>query len=345
MLYRVIDAAELPQLIAAFSERYEVIAPVREGDAVVFDVLRDPACIELNYSTTLSSAKKYFMPPEETLMRFDTRANQVIDYSEQVVPRVIFGMHACDINAINRLDSVFRDGAYPDPYYCARRAATMIVGVSCEPSDACFCNLWDADDARYGYDLFLHNIGQVYLVSIASVEAANLLEASCNPREASDADRIAFRHATRKRQASFNQSIPEVQDVAMLMDAFHEDPFWDELGQRCLSCTACSSVCPTCFCFDLQDALDPDGATGSRVRVWDACTSPQFAVVAGGHNFRGSARDRVRHRMYHKLNGFLATHDRMLCVGCGRCVKACKANINPIEVLKFFNRKGADDAK
>ena len=71
------------------------------------------------------------------------------------------------------------------------------------------------------------------------------------------------------------------------------------------------------------------------------CTNPQFAVVAGGHNFRPNGRNRVRHRMYHKLNGFLATHDRMLCVGCGRCVlRACKANINPIRVLKFFERKG-----
>ncbi len=78
--------------------------------------------------------------------------------------------------------------------------------------------------------------------------------------------------------------------------------------------------------------------------MWDACTSPQFAQVAGGHNFRPDGRERVRHRMYHKLNGFLANHDRMLCVGCGRCVKACKADINPIKVLEFFKRKGADDA-
>ena len=47
--------------------------------------------------------------------------------------------------------------------------------------------------------------------------------------------------------------------------------------------------------------------------------------------------------MYHKLNGFLMTHDRMLCVGCGRCVTACKADINPIRVLEFFERKGLDN--
>ncbi len=344
MLYRVIDACELPSLVRAFMDSYEVVAPVKQDRGYVFRAVESPDEIALDYPTTLGSPKKYFLPQRETLLSFDAQNNQVTDYQAEVVPRVIFGMHACDINAVNRLDLVFRDGAYPDPYYTARRAATLIVGMSCMPDTNCFCNLWGSDEARFGYDLFLQYIGDKYLVSISSVEAANILEAACNPRVATDAERIAFRHATRRRQDSFNTDIPDIQEVAMLMDAFHKDPFWEELGSRCLACTASSAVCPTCFCFDIQDTLDPDGTSGVRERVWDACTSPQFALVAGGHNFRDSGRNRVRHRMYHKLNGFLATHDRMLCVGCGRCVSACKANINPIEVLKFFEKKGAEDA-
>ena len=345
MLYRVIEASELPALVEAFMETHEVVAPVKMGDVYAFDVISSPDEIELNYDQTVASPKKYFLPPVETLMTFDARGNQVTDYTAEITPRVIFGAHACDINALNRLDVVYKEAPYKDPYYIARREATLIVGISCMPTDKCFCHLWSSDEARFGYDLFLQDIGGKYLVSISSNDAANVLESACNPREATDAERIEFRHATRRRQAAFNPDIPKIQEVAMLMDAFHEDPFWDELGGRCLSCTACSAVCPTCFCFDIRDTLDPDGATGRRERVWDACTAPQFALVAGGHNFRSDGAKRVRHRMYHKLNGFLATHDRMLCVGCGRCVTACKANINPIEVLKFFERKGAADAR
>ncbi|MBC2890745.1 4Fe-4S dicluster domain-containing protein [Gordonibacter massiliensis (ex Traore et al. 2017)] len=345
MLYRVIDASELPSLVSAFMETYEVVAPVKRDRSYVFEAVESFDDIELGYDTTVSSPKKYFLPPTETLFPFDARDNEVAAFAAEITPRVIFGAHACDINALNRLDLVFRDGRYPDPYYVARRKATLIVGVSCTPDDTCFCNLWGADEARFGYDLFLQDLGGKYLVSISSVEAANILEAACNPRVATDEDRIEFRHATRRRQDAFNGEIPDIQDVAMLMDAFHKDPYWEELGGRCLACTACSAVCPTCFCFDIQDTLDPDGKTGRRERTWDSCTSPQFAQVAGGHNFRADGRNRVRHRMYHKLNGFLANHDRMLCVGCGRCVTACKANINPIEVLRFFERKGADDAE
>ena len=295
MLYRVFDAAELPALVSAFMDGYEVVAPVKRGAHYSFETISSPDEMALAYATTLASPKRYFLPPTETLMRYNAATNEVADFQEEVVPRVIFGAHACDINAINRLDLVFRDGRYPDPYYKARRAATLIVGVSCSPDSDCFCNLWDADEARFGYDLFLHRLGDKFLVSISSVEAANILESAVDLRDATNEDRIEFRHATRARQAAFNSEIPEIQDVAMLMDAFHSDPFWEELGSKCLACNACAAVCPTCFCFDIQDVLDPDGQTGERQRIWDACTSPQFAVVAGAHHVCPRVRDSVGH--------------------------------------------------
>lgn len=344
MLYRVIEASELPKLLEAFMTSYELIAPVKRGRGYVFDIIRNLGDIELNYPTTLSSPKKYIFPHEEVLFDFDAQHNSIVTREEEVPKRVLFGLHACDINAINRLDTALLEGKYCEPYYQVRRNNTLIVGISCTPHEHCFCHLWGADEARKGYDLFLQDIGDRYLVSIASVEAANLLKAHCSPRVATDEDRIAFRQLTRKRQALFNKEIPDIQEVAMLMDAFHKDPFWEELGSRCLSCSACAAVCPTCFCFDIKDELDATGCKGCRKRKWDACTSPEFALVAGGHNFRETAARRVRHRFYHKLNGFLAKHDHMLCVGCGRCVKACKTNINPIEVLRFFEQKGLDEA-
>ena len=345
MLYRVMDKRELPALVRAFMESYEVVAPVKKGNAYVFDAISSPDEIALDYTITAASPKKYLMPPVEVMMKFDARMNLVEDYVQQITPRVVFGVHTCDISAFNRLDLALLGGKYVDPYYKARRDATIVVGISCMPNENCFCHLWGSDEVQFGYDLFLHDIGDKYLVSMSSVEATNILESACTLDEATDEDRIAFRQATRARQAAFNKEIPDIQDVAMLMDVFHKDPFWDELGSRCLSCSACASVCPTCFCFDIRDTLSPDGTTGQRERVWDACTNPTFAQVTGGYNFRPTGRERVRHRMYHKLNGFMVTHDRMLCVGCGRCVTACKTGINPIEVLRFFRAKGAEHAE
>ena len=70
-----------------------------------------------------------------------------------------------------------------------------------------------------------------------------------------------------------------------------------------------------------------------------------YTLMAGNHNPREQKRNRVRQRFMHKLCFFEERYGEPLCVGCGRCVRACKANINPIEVLKFFERKGADDAE
>ena len=67
MLYRVIDAAELPLLVSAFMEHYEVVAPVKRGRSFVFDAIEKPEDMALDYPTTSSSLKKYFLPPERPL--------------------------------------------------------------------------------------------------------------------------------------------------------------------------------------------------------------------------------------------------------------------------------------
>lgn len=345
MLYRVMSKSELPALIEGLMESYEVVAAVKRGDRYIFDAIESPDEIVLDYVQTASSPKKYLFPPVEELMKFDAQMNLVTDYVQEVKPRVIFGVHTCDISGFNRLDVALLQGKYQDPYYKARRDAILIVGISCMPSKDCFCNLMASDEVLSGYDLFLYDIGDKYLVSMSSVEATNILEACCDISEATEEDRKRFRHVSRERQNAFNTAIPHVEDVPMLMDVFHSDEFWNELGSRCLSCSACASVCPTCYCFDIVDKLSTDSAEGVRERHWDACTNPDFALVTGGYNFRPTGRERVRHRMYHKLNGFMVNHDRMLCVGCGRCVSACKVGINPIEVLRFLEKKGTEDGK
>ena len=141
MLYRVIDAEELPLLVEAFMRDHEVVAPVKSGRSVAFETIGSFDDIVLDYTTTLTSLKKYYLPPRETLIEFDAEGGSVTDYELEVKPRVLFGAHACDINALINLDLAFNDGRYLDPYYDAHRAATMVIGISCTPSDTCFCHL------------------------------------------------------------------------------------------------------------------------------------------------------------------------------------------------------------
>ena len=73
-----------------------------------------------------------------------------------------------------------------------------------------------------------------------------------------------------------------------------------ERGDKCFSCGSCVQVCPTCICFDVRDKVDLTLTQGERYRTWDGCTFPNFATVAGGHNFRKNPSDRVRHRLFRK---------------------------------------------
>ena len=54
MLYRVIDAVELPALVSAFMESYEVVAPVKRGGSHVFEVIQSPDDMDLSYAGSVS---------------------------------------------------------------------------------------------------------------------------------------------------------------------------------------------------------------------------------------------------------------------------------------------------
>ena len=205
--------------------------------------------------------------------------DSVTDFAAEITPRVIFGAHACDINAVNRLDLVFKDGRYPDPYYVRPGNATLIVGISCMPSETCFCHLWGSDEARFGYDLFLQDIGGKYLVSISSVEAANILEAACNPRvpptrtvSSSATPRVGARRrsttlfpTSRTWPCSWTRSIRTRSGRS-----------WADAACRARRARRCA---PRCFCFDIQDTFDPSGERAARARVGRVHCA---AVRAGG---------------------------------------------------------------
>ena len=87
---------------------------------------------------------------------------------------VLFGLHPCDLAAIAYQDRFFAR----DPYYRARRARAVLVGVNC--LDVCgggFCRDVDAGPfARIGFDLALTRLpdGRVVVESGGSVGDAAL---------------------------------------------------------------------------------------------------------------------------------------------------------------------------
>lgn len=339
MFFRVIDKERLPDLIAGLSSEYEVVGPVEKGGRFVFAPLTDPSEVRLDYDTTLLPPKKWFMPPEETIMRFRRADEEVVDDEVFAPPRVLFGLHPCDINALLLMDNVFTQD-FVDPYYKARRDNTLIVGVSCSPSETCFCNIWDTDEVHWGFDIFLTDLGDRYYASLRTVKGAEILDRHVQNRAVTEEDTAEFQRVVHVFKQAFTNSVDTTQ-LPVLLDAKFDSPIWDQFGEACLSCGACSMVCPTCYCFDVVDRLEPDQKTGTRVRTWDSCQFKEFAAVAHGQNFRDDRASRVKYRYYHKQWGYLSKFERVLCVGCGRCSRACPADISPVKVVEALQTGGA----
>lgn len=110
------------------------------------------------------------------------------------------------------------------------------------------------------------------------------------------------------------------------LDAMVDSSFWQDLHDRCLGCAVCTYLCPTCYCFDIQD--EARGPKGERARNWDSCMFPLYTLETSGHNPRPTGRERWRQRLNHKFNYYLRQYGLPACVGCGRCIVNCPVNID-----------------
>jgi formate hydrogenlyase subunit 6/NADH:ubiquinone oxidoreductase subunit I len=124
-----------------------------------------------------------------------------------------------------------------------------------------------------------------------------------------------------------------------LLHRNQEHPRWDDVAGRCLACTNCTLVCPTCFCSCTEDGTDLDLQTAERVRRWDSCFAPEFAGVHGG-NFRPSTRGRYRQWLTHKFTSWFDQFDVSGCVGCRRCITWCPVGIDVTEEITAI--RGSD---
>lgn len=339
MSLRIIDKGAMAAFVTSIMRQYEVVGPrVKEhlpggGVQFAFDAITDPSELRLDYTTTILPPKKYLLPQEEVLLTFKTAelaATPVFDAR----PRVLFGVHTCDIHAIGLLDAVFA-GSPQDDHYLKRRAATLIIGMECLApcSEHSFCKSMGTLTADKGFDLHLIDLGEAYAVEVGTAAGAALLREHSTARPSEDADVALLNQVLSEKWPRFPYRLDfDGSELPNLMALSYKDPLWEELGQRCLACGSCTLVCPTCYCFDVRDRVSLDGTAGERVRVWDSCQLDEFARVATGENFRQERSARQRHRFMRKGKYLLDRYGELGCVGCGRCASACLVDITPVGV-------------
>jgi hypothetical protein len=95
-------------------------------------------------------------------------------------------------------------------------------------------------------------------------------------------------------------------------------------------------VCPTCYCFDVNDEVGLGSRAGTRVRSWDSCLFKSHALVAGGENFRHGRASRIKFRFYHKQRGFVADTEGRAAGVAG--VLSCPVGIDTVAAKMIESR-------
>ena len=338
MLFKTITKDSFREFVNGIIQENETIGPkMTDKDAngkpvYQFQQVYSFDELALDYTTTYSSIKHFFIPYKENLSVFhfsEKDWRQEIEY--EIHPRVIIGVRACDVEGLLKLDNVLMKGRFPYPYYVARRKNTLLIGLDHEPLPDCFCQSLGADVVDHGYDIFLTDIGEKYFMKINSSSAFNLLMNV----EISDigAEDLKEYSEEKRRIACLFPTRVDVTGMSSLMDLEFESDLWKKWGDMCLSCGSCAMVCPTCYCYTVNDHIDVSLKTASKKRVLYSCNLVDFAEVAGGHNFRPASESRLKYRFYHQHRGFVESYDEPKCVGCNRCGRACPAGINPVDVI------------
>ena len=330
----VISREGLDRFLGALMESQPVMGPKERLDQPghhYFALLNDPAEFTLDYTTTILPPKAAFLPPNENLFAFCLRNPPRFSLVRDTFPFVLIGVHPCDLAAIEALDRAY---AHPpaDVRWEANRKRATIIGTDCRPDEYCFCTTTDTAGCRSVCDLFLTPIRRGYLVEVLTAAGQGLLK-KMRTRDARQQDLQAAQQWRRDKSARITAGFEaSIDQFARKLAKGGLEEIWETVARRCYSCGSCNTTCPTCFCFNMVDDLDASLARGMRRRTWDSCQLLDFAVVAGGHNFRGDRWQRVRHRWHRKFLYLYRQFGRPYCTGCGRCSRACTADINIVDV-------------
>lgn len=352
---RFLPQAALQSLVDALIELgYDVIGPTIEQKAIVYRSIRsvqslpqgwtdrqEPAVYRLErgehqrsfqFNSSPDSWKRFFFPATSEIGTATlTNDSWHFETPNEPTPRcALLGVRACDLAAIAVQDRVFRDNQYVDAAYKRRRDAAFIVAVNCSTAvNTCFCtSMGTGPECNDGFDLVMTETDAGYVLRCGSDRGEELI-AKLNTSTASTEQLEEAECETQNARQQITKHFDNDGVHDLLLDNL-DHPQWKSVAERCLSCTNCTMVCPTCFCSTVNEVSNLSQTEISRERQWDSCFNIGFSYTAGG-TVRADVRSRYRQWLTHKLATWQDQFDTSGCVGCGRCITWCPVGIDLTE--------------
>ena len=187
-----------------------------------------------------------------------------------------------------------------------------------------------------GFDICLTELEDDFLLTVGSELARDLLVNI--DYESPTAFRLSqAEHGLEQSALSMGRTLETNDLPEIILDNLDHEQ-WQDVAARCLGCTNCTQVCPTCFCWDTVDRMNLSGTETHRERVWDSCFNPGYSYQVGG-NTRPTIRSRYRQWLSHKLGTWKQQYGMFGCVGCGRCITWCPAEIDLTREIPMLRTK------
>lgn len=297
------------------------------------------------YAVGPQSWKKELFLPHETLQQSSLESGtfQWHSVATPAVPTAFIGVRACDLAAIGIQDRVFIEGQQRDHHYYTRRRAAFIVAINCtEAGDLCFCDSMDCGPRAKGeFDICLTEFDDCFLVEAGS-EKGEAITQQLPVRAASKSEQSALTEGIENCRQQMGRSL-NTDGLPELLFGNLNHPQWDKVSEACLACGNCTSVCPTCFCYSIDETPDLGDGPAERERSWDSCFSQDHSKIHGA-TFQPEIKDRYRQWLTHKFASWQPQFGSSGCVGCGRCIAWCPVGIDPTEQIAAIQQDGAEPA-
>ena len=330
----IIKKTDLEKLFDSLGKDGSVYGPVRRGSIVSLAEISSIKDLSLNYSNLKLSLKNFFSPQSEIIFVQEEEGERSVKPDEKKT--VVFGTRPCDARAVLKMDKVFENDII-DPFFSARRNNATIISRACDdPSSTCFCtSLGGSPSGKEGSDILSYDLNESLLFEAVTEKGNKLMETHSSVFHPVEKIDIKARDDLISRADEKLKEI-DVSGISEKLDNLFDSVFWNRIFQTCLGCGVCTYLCPTCHCFSFYDEkLNSQGnrSQGERIRCWDSCQYSAFTMEASGHNPRVLGGERIRQRIMHKFNYFNKTYGESACVGCGRCIDNCPANLDLREMI------------
>lgn len=315
----------------------EFIAPKKEHlDDVIFGDTKNDGAELLDYKgNSVISPRAFLLPQTDPLFEIKSAKNCDFVPIEDKKKRIFYGVRPCDIKALVLMRKLFIEDEFVDMPYQQKMENSVFISLACGKRCVAksFCHLMNTGPiAKDGFDLQLIPTSEGYLVDIGSKKGKQIV--TKNKKLFTRAKPLAEKEI-KEMLNNFVEKVKKI-DYKKLARIMKEDKvkeeIWDDIGLRCVVCSGCITLCPTCSCFSIVDRLSND--RGTRMRYCDGCPYAGFTRMSGGTTPFPLHKDHIRRFFEHKLNVDVERYGEPSCVGCGRCIQTCLGNIN---IRKFID--------